>query len=450
MPDAPSTPADASPARVLVVDDDADVQAAAALLLSRHGFAVEAALSPGEAMSALAVGPQDVVLLDLNFQRGATSGAEGLELLARIRAQDADAVVVVATGHSGVNVAVAAMRAGASDFVTKPWSNPRLVATLQVAAALRRSRREASALKRENDALRREVRGEPGSEAAPILGDSPAIAHVRERLRRAAPTDAPVLIYGEAGVGKSLMARSLHAQSARAAGACLPVDLEALCGEAREAALFGEGPQGSGALADARGGTLVLDGITALTGPQQARLLAALTRGEAAEVRLVSTCRRRREEVHGRGGLRADLLYLLNTVEVFAPPLRERGEDALRLAEHFLRLYARRHGKPARPMAPALADAILADPWPGDVRTLRQAMERCVIFAEGARYEPADVPLTRAADETPAPSASNLARSERALVAAALKRHGFNVSHAARDLGVTRPTLYRRMAKHGL
>ena len=162
MPDPASSPPHPPPARVLVVDDDADVQAAAALLLTRHGFAVEAALGPGEAMSALAAGPQDVVLLDLNFHRGATSGAEGLELLAQIRAQDSDAVVVVATGHSGVNVAVAAMRAGASDFVTKPWSNPRLVATLQVAAALRRSRREAAALKRENHALRREAPGSTG------------------------------------------------------------------------------------------------------------------------------------------------------------------------------------------------------------------------------------------------------------------------------------------------
>lgn len=445
MPDPPSSPAEDPPARVLVVDDDADVQAAAALLLTRSGFAVEAALSPAEAWSALAAGPPDVVLLDLNFHRGAVSGEEGLALLAEIRAQDADAVVVVATGHSGVNVAVAAMRAGATDFVTKPWSNARLVATLRVAAALRRSRCEAAALKRENLLLRREARGED----VRLVGDSPAIAHVRERLRRAAVTDAPVLIYGEAGVGKSLMARGLHHHSARAAGPYVPLDLEALSGDARELALFGEGG-GDGALADARGGTLFLDEVTALTGPQQARLLAVLAQGDRADVRLVSSSRRRREDAHGRGGLRADLLYRLNTVEVFAPPLRERGDDALRLAEHFLRLFARRYGKPVRPLAPALADAVLAGPWPGDVRALRQAMERCIIFAEGSRYELADVPLPGAHGEGPAPPAPNLAQTERALVAAALKRHGFNVSHAARDLGVTRPTLYRRMAKHGL
>lgn len=444
----PSSLAEPPPARVLVVDDDADVQAAAALLLTRHGFAVEAALSPAEAWSALAAGTPDVVLLDLNFHRGATSGEEGLTLLAELRAQDPDAVVVVATGHSGISVAVAAMRAGATDFVTKPWSNARLVATLQVAAALSRSRREAAALRRENAALRREW-----GEDARLMGDSPAIVHLRERLRRAAATDAPVLIYGEAGAGKSLMARSLHQQSARAGGPFLPLDLEALAGEAREAALFGggagDGAQ-AGALHDARGGTLVLDEVTALTGPQQARLLAALTQAGPADVRLVSLSRRRREELHGRGGLRADLLYRLNTVEVFAPPLRERGEDALRLAEHFLRLFARRHGRPLRPLAPALADAILADPWPGDVRALRQAMERCIIFAEGERYELRDIPLLGAHGDGAAPLAPNLAQTERALVAAALKRHGFNVSHAARDLGVTRPTLYRRMAKHGL
>lgn len=433
------------PARVLVVDDDADVQAAAALLLTRHGFAVEAAPGPAEAWSALAAGAPDVVLLDLNFRRGAISGEEGLALLAEIRAQDPDAVVVVVTGHSGISVAVAAMRAGASDFVTKPWSNARLVATLQVAAALRRSRREAAALKRENRALRQDAWGED----ARLMGDSAAIVHVRERLRRAAPTDAPVLIYGEAGVGKSLMARRLHQESPRAAGPYLPLDLEALTGEVREQALFGEGA-GGGALADARGGTLFLDEIAALTGPQQARLLAVLGRGAPADVRIVSSSRRRREEVHGRGGLHADLLYRLNTVEVFAPPLRERGGDTLILAEHFLRLFARRYGKPLRPLAPALADAILADPWPGDVRALRQAMERCIIFAEGERYELGDAPLSSGRGDGPAPLALSLAQTERALVAAALKRHGFNVSHAARDLGVTRPTLYRRMAKHGL
>ena len=447
--------ANATGGRVLFVDDDPDVLQAAGLLLGRHGIAMSRARAPAEAWSALAAEPIDVVLLDLNFTRGATSGEDGLRLLAEIKAQDPDAVVVVVTGHSGVNIAVAAMQAGASDFVTKPWSNPRLIATLQGALALRRGRRETAALKAENAALSREVWGEETR----LLGASPAIARVRDLIRRAAPTDAPVLVYGEAGAGKSLMARLLHLGSGRAAGAFVPVDLSALDGPSMEAALFGEGGGViGGALAAARGGTLVLDEVGALTGPVQARLLSAMQgrggggeEGRAAplDVRLLCCTRRRREELHGRGGVRDDLLYRLNTVEIFAPPLRERGEDALLLAEHFLRLFARRYAKPARPLAPEAADAILADPWPGDVRALRQAMERCVILAEGDTYAAADIPFTGRGEGDPR-KGPGLVETERALVAAALKRHSFNVSHAARELGLTRAALYRRMAKHGL
>ena len=452
-----SSESSAPAGQVLFVDDDPDVLQAAGLLLNRHGIAMSAARAPAEAWSALAAEPIDVVLLDLNFTRGATSGEDGLRLLAEIKAQDPDAVVVVVTGHSGVNIAVAAMQAGASDFVTKPWSNPRLIATLQGALALRRGRRETAALKAENLALSREVWGDETR----LLGASPAIAGVRDLIRRAAPTDAPVLVYGEAGAGKSLMARLLHLGSGRAAGAFVPVDLSVLDGRAMEAALFGEG-EGvgvtGGALAAARGGTLVLDEIGALTGPVQARLLSAMQgRGGGAEegrsalldVHILCCTRRRREELHGRGGVRDDLLYRLNTVEIFAPPLRERGEDALLLAEHFLRVFARRYGKPARPLAPEAADAILADPWPGDVRALRQAMERCVILAEGETYGVSDIPFT-GRGEGDLRKGPGLVETERALVAAALKRRSFNVSHAARELGLTRAALYRRMAKHGL
>ncbi|MGC1301588.1 MAG: response regulator, partial [Caulobacteraceae bacterium] len=225
-----SSHASATGGHILFVDDDADVQKAARLLLERHGLRLSAASHPGEAWSVLAAERVDVVLLDLNFTRGATSGEEGFRHLAEIMAHDPDAVVVVVTGHSGVNVAVAAMRAGASDFVTKPWSNARLLATLETALELRRRRREAAALRAENAALNREVwgQGESWTGDAPLLGDSPAIGRVRDLIRRAAPTDAPVLIYGEPGTGKSLMARTLHRQSTRAAGPFVPVDLGAL------------------------------------------------------------------------------------------------------------------------------------------------------------------------------------------------------------------------------
>jgi DNA-binding NtrC family response regulator len=446
---------------------------AAELLLTRHGLRMTGVRDPNALWSVLAAAPVDVILLDLNFSRGAVSGEEGFRRLGEIMAHDPDAVVVVVTGHSGVNVAVAAMRAGASDFVTKPWSNARLVATIETALELRRRRREAAALKAENAALHREAHGGVWGQGggwdaeSVLLGDSPAIGRVRDLIRRAAPTDAPVLIYGEPGTGKSLMARGLHRQSARAAGPFVPVDLGVLAAAEMETALFGDLGRGgtvAGAFADARGGCLFLDEIGALTAPLQARLLAVLETGRitppglerpvAMDVRLVTATRRKREDLHGRGGLRADLLYRLNTVEIFAPPLRERGDDALLLAEHFLRLFAHRYGRPARPLSPEAAEAIAQDPWPGDVRALRQAMERCVILAEGERYEAADIPFTEpaSADAAPAPTRAslNLVESERALVAAALKRNSFNVSQAAKQLGLTRAALYRRMAKHGL
>jgi len=446
MSDVTSSPDPSSAGHVLFVDDDEDVLKAARLALGRHGMRVTPARHPTEAWSVLAAGPVDVVLLDLNFSRGATTGEEGFQCLTDIVAQDPDAVVVV-TGHSGVNIAVAAMRAGASDFVMKPWRNDRLVATMQAAVELRRRRREGAALT---------ARGANGVAAYPdggaaILGDSPAIQRVRAVIRRVAPTDAPVLIHGEAGTGKSLMARAIHMQSARAERPFAPVDIGGLGEDAASAALFGDAGA-PGALAEARGGTLFLDEAGEMTPRLQARLLAALEQPVAMDIRIVAATRRRREALRGRDGLRDDLLFRLNTVEIIAPPLRERPGDALILAEHFLRLFALRYGKPARRLSPEAAEAIAEHPWPGDVRALRQAMERCVIFSEGGRHELADIPLAEPAEDSPVPARPtlDLARSERALIVQALKKNAFNVSHAARQLGLSRASLYRRMAKHGL
>jgi DNA-binding NtrC family response regulator len=448
MSETPSIP-DPAPAagHVLFVDDDPDVLKAATLALGRHGFQVTTAAGPAEAWSLLAAGPVDAVLLDLNFSRGATSGEEGFQFLTELVTQDPDAVVVVVTGHSGVNIAVAAMRAGASDFVMKPWRNDRLADTLQAAVALRRQRREAAAHKI-GAALPSGGTVETG---ALLLGDSPAIGRARALIRRAAPTGAPVLILGEAGTGKSLIARAIHLQSNCAHGPFVCVDFGSLGEEAATQALFG-GHGAAGAFADARGGTLVLDEAGEIPAPLQARLLACLDAPDAAQPRIVSTTRRRREALRGRGGLREDLLTRLNTVEIPAPPLRERGADVLMLAEHFLRVFAQRYGRPVRALSPEAAEAIAEHAWPGDVRALRQAMERCVIFAEGGRYELADLPIGETADEgaIPARPTLDLARSERALILQALKKNAFNVSHAARQLGLTRAALYRRMAKHGL
>jgi DNA-binding NtrC family response regulator len=421
-----------SGARVLIVDDDADVLKAASLLLSRAGFGVRGAESPAAARSALAAEAADLVLLDLNFTRGATAGEEGLACLRQLLRDDPDLVVVVVTAHSGVNVAVKAMQAGARDFVIKPWNNQRLLATVEAALPVRAAVADGG-------------EAAVGEEPEPtLLGESPAMEEVRRLVARAGPTDAAVLVTGEAGTGKSLTARRLHLASLRAGGPFVVLDLAALEPQAVEAALFGP----SGALAEAAGGTLVLDEVGELPPLLQGRLCAALERAE--DGRVVSTSRRPLAALRGRGGVRDDLLYRLNTVEIALPPLTARGEDPLRLAEHFLRRAARRHRRPPLPLSPAAAQAIMAAPWSGGVRALAQAAERAVLFAEGRACEPADLGLEPTGPHPAPPGALDLQASERALVSAALKRHRFNVSHAARELGLTRPALYRRMAKHGL
>ncbi|WP_293380064.1 response regulator [Phenylobacterium sp.] len=411
------------------MDDDPDVLTAAQVLLQRNGFGFAVARSPAEAWSVLAAQPVDVILLDLNFARGATSGAEGFAWLAEIRAHDPDAVVVVVTGHSGVNVAVAAMKAGAADFVMKPWNNPRFLETVRAAAELRRRRRSGAQPEGAAPAL---------DEDLLILGDSAPIRRLRDLIARAAPTGAAVLIHGEAGTGKDLAARVIHARSGRT-GALVRVDIRGLAADAAEAL--------AAAVEQARGGTLLLDEVADLPPAVQARLLALLEAGP--DLRLVSTTRRGAD---GLAALRDDLLARLGTVEMTLPRLAARGEDLELLLEHFIRLFARRYGRAPKPLDPAAVDLLKAQPPAGQVRGLRQAAERAVVLSEGDVLTAADfaAPAPGLAGEKPGAPDLNLARSERAIVEAALKRHGHNVSHAARELGLTRAALYRRMVKHGL
>ena len=412
---------------VLFVDDDADVLTAARVLLGRNGYRMFTAQSPAEAWSVLAAEAVDVILLDLNFSRGATSGAEGFEWLAEIRAQDRDAIVVVVTGHSGVNIAVAAMKAGASDLVMKPWSNARFLETVRSAHALRTRRRRAAgegAATVDEDLL--------------IVGESPAIQRVRDRINRTAPTGAAVLLRGEAGSGKSLAARVLHARSGRAARPFVRLDARGLAPETAAAAL-------ARAAAEADGGTLFLDEVAALSGAAQAELLALVERG--ADLRLVSATR---AGADGLSDLRDDLRGRLDTVEIMLPPLAERSDDAVLLAQHFERLFAHRYGRPSKPLAADAVQRLRDQPPAGGVRGLRQAVERAVVLSEGDSLSAADLAPPAVIVEGAAVSDLNLARSEKAIVEAALKRHAHNVSQAAKELGLTRAALYRRMVKHDL
>jgi DNA-binding NtrC family response regulator len=460
---------DSARASILVVDDDSDVLQSVRVLLSREAMEVQVATSPAGALWLLSEQSFDAVLLDLNFSRGATAGDEGLSCLQDILAHDPDAAIVVITGHSGVNIAVSAMRAGASDFVTKPWSNERLATTVATAVELRRRRRQARAFQAENTALVRDAYPE-----TVLMGPCPAMSRLRDLIARAGPTEAGVLVLGEHGSGKELVARALHQASPRAPGPFIPVDLAALPEAHFEAELFGrrgDGEDRPGRLVAAHGGTLFLDEVGHLPLALQVKLLSAIDRRQVTPVggdkpvplnaRIIAATNLPRAQLYSESVFRGDLLYRLNTVELTVPPLRERGDDVIELARHYLKLYARRYGRPEKkPLSDLAAAALKADAWPGNVRALRHAMERAVILSEGPAYAVEDFALSREQAQAPAPRRGggappiaddlNLERAEKAKIVQALQKHHYNVSHAARDLGLTRAALYRRMEKHGL
>jgi DNA-binding NtrC family response regulator len=462
MPEAPLD------ARILVVDDNEDILQAARLLLKRHFSAVQTLQDPAQLPALIRRHAFDVLLLDMNFAPGADSGAEGLRQLDKVLAADPEAVVVLVTAHGDIDLAVEAMKKGAADFVTKPWENERLVATLMAALNLRRSRREAADLRTRNRGLIAASHGVGMGEAG-MIGTAPAMLQVFAALRRAAPTDANVLILGENGTGKELAARALHGLSARASEVFLRVDLGALSPQLFESELFGHR---RGAFTDARsdrtgylraaaGGTLFLDEIGNVPLALQSKLLTALERREVVpvgaekaepiDVRLICATNLSRAQLADESRFRQDLLYRINTVELTMPPLRERHEDIPLLLEHYAGFYAQKYNLPPRRFSPALIARLAAWSWPGNVRALRHAVERAVILSEGDLLQETDFPLS----ETPPPAAAaaetaRLDEIEKAAIVRALEKHASNVSRAAGELGLTRTSLYRRMEKYGL
>ena len=447
--------------RCVIVDDDEDILLAARLLLRPLFAEIVTARNPDEALPEIRRATPDVILLDANFARGATDASEGLAWLDQLVALDPEIVVVMITAHAGVHVAVAAMKRGATDFVPKPWSNDRLLATVRTAAALRRSRAAAGAPK-------------PAATAkSPLLGRSPAMARVHSLIARAAPTDANVLILGENGTGKEVVARELHARSQRAGRVLQTVDLGAISAELIDSELFGHV---KGAFTDARadrigriqaadGGTLFLDEIGNLPLHLQPKLLTALEQRQVTpvganqpvkvDIRVIAATNVARARLTDERLFRQDLLYRLNTVEIALPALAERPEDVAELAEHFLDHYAQRYDRPRPALGPAALGALASHPWPGNVRALRHAIERAVILSTRSTLEPDDFGLEPAAQRITTPSPApvddlNLDRVERRLVEEALKKHGYNITLSATELGLSRAALYRRMEKHGL
>ena len=455
-------------ARILVVDDDEDILQAARLLLKRHFTGVQTLSDPAQLGTLVRRGVFDVLLLDMNFAPGADSGAEGLARLGEVMTLAPDAVVVMITAHGDVELAVEAMKKGAADFVIKPWENERLIATVMAALNLSRSRREAADLRQRNSGLAAATHDPAG-----MIGTAPAMLQLFGAIRRAAPTDANVLILGENGTGKELAARALHRLSARANEVFLRVDLGALSPQLFESELFGHR---RGAFTDARadrtgylraatGGTLFLDEIGNVPLHLQSKLLTALERREVIpvgaeqpetiDVRLICATNLTRAQLADENRFRQDLLYRINTVEITQPPLRERREDIPLLLEHYAGFYSQKYNLPPKRFTAALIDRLAAWSWPGNVRALRHAVERAVILSEGEMLTQADFPLADAAHDmsrsaSTAPETSRLDEIEKAAIIRALEKHGSNVSRAATALGLTRTSLYRRMEKYGL
>lgn len=463
--------------KILVVDDDEDILIASKLLLKRHYQTVVTCNRPEHIPTMMADHTFDAILLDMNFGPGESTGEQGFLWLRKILEIDPQAVIVMITAHGGVDIAVEAIKQGATDFIAKPWENQKVIATLSASVKLRRTRSEAEGLKQKNKALAQVV----STPDQPMLGTSSAMRQVFSLIERAAPTDANVLLLGENGTGKELAAREIHRQSKRAQNVFMSVDLGAVSESLFESELFGHK---KGAFTDARddrvgrlqaaeGGTLFLDEIGNLPLHLQAKLLTVLEQRRVTpvgsdksfpiDVRVIAATNVPMEKLRQEDIFRQDLLFRLNTVEITLPPLRDRPGDIPNIAEHYSALYCRKYAKPEKQFSEEALGLLQTYNWPGNVRALRHALERAVILSEEDIFKASDFQLEAqpnqpgelaASDHKAAPENGsadlNLERLEHRAIEQALKKHRYNISHAAKELGLTRAALYRRMEKHGL
>jgi len=450
-----------TPCRLLIADDQPHILEALRLLLRPEGYQLEMVRTPALVLEALAHESFDGVLIDLNYTRDTTSGQEGLDLVARVKEMDAQLPVVVMTAWGNIDLAVEAMRRGAGDFIQKPWENARLLSILRTQMELHRSQKRAQWLEAENRILRA-----PG--APDFIASAASMRTVLETMARVGPSDANVLITGEHGTGKEVVAQTLHRLSSRAERSLVAVNTGALPEGTFESELFGHV---KGAFTDARadrigrfelanGGTLFLDEIANIPVRQQAKLLRVLETGELervgssktqrVDVRMLSATNADLRTECAAGRFREDLLFRLNTVEICLPPLRERREDIPALAGHFLARYAARYRRPIQGMEASALQAMLHYGWPGNVRELDHTVERAVLMARGERIEAADLGLNAQRSAAQSLDEMSLESVEAILIRKAVTRANGNVSHAADALGLSRGALYRRIEKYGL
>lgn len=449
--------------KILIVDDDRDVLETARMFLKQEFEEVQICERPQDALSLLRTREFDIILLDMNYRKGVNDGEEGFHWLQQIIQVDPDAVVIPITAYGEVDLAVKAMKMGATDFVLKPWKNQKLFATILSALQLRNSRKEVSRLKSAQEKLSDDL----DQGYADFIGTSAAIQRVHQVVDRVAATDADVLILGENGTGKELVARAIHRKSLRRDKVFISVDLGAITESLFESELFGHV---KGAFTDARqdkpgrfeiasGGTLFLDEIGNLSLPLQSKLLTVLQSrrvqrvGSAKEIpvdfRLICATNMPLNEMSVEKTFRQDLLYRINTVEVRVPPLRERTEDIQLLSDYFLKRFASKYKRPALKFDKSAIARMKSYAWPGNIRELQHAIERAVILTEGNVIHP-DVLVAGTSAAQPAQAPQTLEDVEKEFLLRALQEHGGHVTNLAKTLGMTRTALYRRMKKHGL
>lgn len=455
---------------ILIVDDDADVLHALRLLLKKHAARVHTEKNPERIPSLLRNEDYDLILLDMNFKQDVTSGREGFHWLDQILEYDPSAVVVMITAYGDVDTAVRAIKQGATDFVVKPWENERLLATLSSASRLKESRKEISRLRNRGKQLARDL-DHPYQEF--VGGAAPTMQRVFETIDKVARTEANVLILGENGTGKELVARALHRSSQRADEVFVTVDMAAIAESLFESELFGHT---KGAFTDARddragrfevasGGSLFLDEIGNLSAPLQAKLLTALQRREVIrvgsnkavpfDVRLICATNMPIYEMVRGKTFRQDLLYRINTVEIRLPPLRDRVADIPLLVDFFLEQYGQKYGRDIRGCSPGALSKLEKYRWPGNVRELQHMIERAIIMTESPVLQPEDFFFTGGHEMEDnydgfVFDTYDLAAVEKTVIRRAMEKAGGNISQAADELGLTRASLYRRLEKYGL
>jgi DNA-binding NtrC family response regulator len=446
---------------ILIADDQPDVLEALRFLVKGEGYRAESVNSPPAAIDAIESRDFDAVLMDLNYTRDTTSGQEGLELLNRIQTLDTTLPVIVMTAWGSVELAVEAMRRGARDFIQKPWDNARLSAILKTQIELGRALRKGQRLEAENHALRAE-------RFPQLIAQSAAMRPVLDVISRVGPSDANVLITGENGTGKGLVAQTLHSVSLRSTRPLVTVNTGGLAEGVFESELFGHV---KGAFTDAKsdrvgrfemadGGTLFLDEIANISQGLQAKLLRTLETGEfervgssktrRVDVRVFSATNADLTAAVAEGRFRQDLLFRLNTIEIRLPHLRDRREDIPVLAAHFLRQHADHYRKALSAFDEGAVKALLSHSWPGNVRELDHAVERAVLMAQGETIRAVDLGLRTGREGPPRLEEMSLEDVEALLIKKALARFNGNVSHAANALGLSRSALYRRLQRYGL